>query len=167
MNPRKWLSPRNNRNSFMNNYNPMDNYLSSFHREMDNWFNDIFRNFSFPSMSSNNVGNFNPKVDIVENEKEYQFMVEVPGISENDIKLDLSSNVLTIRGEKKQENKNEDKNYRHIERYYGSFERSFSLPEDSDLNNIDASFKNGILSIIVPKSPELKASSRKINIKKS
>lgn len=159
-----WLTRKNSINS--NKSNNISDHILNFHREVDNWFENAFRSFGFPTSRFNNNMNFNPNVDIVENNREYQIIVDIPGINENDLKIDLHGNTLSISGEKKQDNTSNKQDYHHVERFYGGFQRSFTLPEDSNLNHIDASLKNGVLTIIVPRRPELKPISRRINIRK-
>ncbi|MGV3278812.1 Hsp20/alpha crystallin family protein [Rickettsiales bacterium LUAb2] len=164
MDSKNWITKRNN--SLMNN-NQSNNYISNFHHEIDSLFDSFFHNFAFPSIRSNNNLSFSPNVDIVENDKEYQLILEVPGVNENDLKINLENNKLTVSGEKKQDNNSNNQNYHRSERFYGSFQRSFNLPEDSNLNNIDASFKNGILTISIARKAELKPIQRQINIRRS
>lgn len=108
---------------------------------------------------------FVPAVDISETDKSYEFEIELPGMKREDIEIEVSDGILTVKGEKKEEKKEEKKGYKKIERSYGKFERSFTLPQYIDEKNISAKFENGLLNISIPKSPEAKASSRKIEIK--
>ena len=158
-----WLTRKNSIKSVQNNN--ISDYISNFHYEIDNWFNEVFRNFGFVNDRFNNM-NFIPKVDFLESDREYKIIVDVPGVNENDLKIDLQGNILHISGDKKQDTNNNQTNYHYFERFHGSFKRSFTLPEDSNFNHIDASFKNGVLTIIIPRRPELKPVSRKINIRK-
>ncbi len=81
---------------------------------------------------------------------------ELPGIEEKDIELTLEGNVLTLKGERKLDEKEERDNYRRIESYYGSFSRSFTLPETADRDSIKADYKNGVLTVTIPQKPEMK-----------
>ncbi len=108
---------------------------------------------------------FVPAVDISETDKSYEFEIELPGMKKEDVDIEIDDGVLTIRGEKREERKEEKKGYKKIERNYGKFERSFSLPSDIDEKNISAKFENGVLNISIPKSPESKSAKRKIDIK--
>ncbi len=103
-----------------------------------------------------------PSVDIVETENELVLSAEVPGINEKDIEIKIEDNTLTLRGERKFEKETKEENYHRIERAYGSFLRSFSLPLYINQDNIKAEHLNGILKIIMPKKPELKP--RKVKI---
>ena len=98
------------------------------------------------------VGDFSPRVDIADDESALTIHAELPGIGKEDVKITVNEdNVLTIRGEKKREEKHEDKNYMRVERSYGSFTRSFALPDTVDSENISASFADGVLTISMAK----------------
>lgn len=98
-----------------------------------------------------------PNVDIKEGKKDYTISVEVPGVEEGDVKLELADGALTISGEKKHEKEDKDENYYCVERSYGSFKRVLSLPQDAKEEDIEAKFKNGVLKITVPREEVEKA----------
>jgi HSP20 family protein len=104
-----------------------------------------------------------PAVDVEESADEYLIRAEMPGLKKEDVKISLQENVLTISGEKKSEAKSDNKRYHRLERTYGSFQRSFSLPEPIKADKIGASFKDGVLEVKIPKSEETKP--REIDIK--
>lgn len=106
-----------------------------------------------------------PVADVVEGEQDYRITAELPGMSEKDIEISLAGDVLTVKGEKREEHEEKGQNRYVSERRYGSFQRSFALPEDADPEKIDASFKNGVLSVTLPKRPEAQAKRRKIEVK--
>lgn len=108
-----------------------------------------------------------PDVDIVEKDGAIEVRAELPGMEEKDIDVQLSGTMLTIKGEKKEEREEEDKESRYhlSERKYGSFERSFRLPEGVDTEKVEASFKNGVLVVNIAKSPELQEKTKKIEVK--
>ena len=106
-----------------------------------------------------------PAVDIFETDQELVLSAEVPGIDENDIEIHIEDSTLTIKGERKFEHETKEENYHRIERSYGSFFRSFSLPSYVDPDKIEAEHENGILKIRMPKRAELKP--RKVKILKS
>ena len=97
-----------------------------------------------------------PKVDITETDGEYVVSAELPGVKREDMTLEIQEGVLTIRGEKKHERDEKNERGRRLERSYGAFSRTFSLPSDADGSKIEATFKDGVLSISISKKPEAK-----------
>ena len=93
-----------------------------------------------------------PLVDVVEDEKEYVIMAELPEIQKNEIKLSVENRMLVLAGERKFKKEENGKKYRRIERAYGSFVRTFTLPDDADPGNVNAQFKDGVLSVHIAKS---------------
>lgn len=110
---------------------------------------------------------FSPNADAVNKEGCYEIRVELPGVSEKDVEVSLENGNLTIRGEKRSEHEEKDKNYFFSERRYGAFERIFRLPDDVREADIKASYKDGILTLRLPKTESKKPASRKIEIKPS
>ncbi|AGK56341.1 Heat shock protein, family [Hyphomicrobium denitrificans 1NES1] len=106
-----------------------------------------------------------PAVDIVDKDTAYEITAELPGLDENNIDVKVANGMLTIKGEKKEEKEEKKKDYYLSERRYGAFERRFSIPDGVDTNKIDASFKKGILTIMLPKTTEAKAAEKKIPVK--
>jgi len=100
------------------------------------------------------VGEWMPTVDILENEQSFVVKTELPGVEKDDVKVHISNGVLTIKGEKKVEVKDEKRH--RVECSYGSFVRSFTLPQDVDVEKVEAAYKNGILSLTIPKQAEAK-----------
>lgn len=129
----------------------------SLRREMDKLFEDFTRGFSHSTSS------LVPTTDIVESEKDIQITAELPGLEEKDVKIDLADNVLTIKGEKKTEKEEKDKNYRLMERSFGSFMRSVQLPAGVKPEAIQATLTKGVLTVTVTK-PE-PAQAKKIEVK--
>lgn len=103
-----------------------------------------------------------PSVDIYETESDLVLTAEVPGIDENDVEIKIEDNTLTIKGDRNFEKETKEENYHRIERSYGSFYRSFTLPRNIDQDKIKAENENGILKVIMPKKPELKPKKVKI-----
>jgi HSP20 family protein len=103
-----------------------------------------------------------PSVDIYENENELVLSAETPGIEDKDIEIKIENNTLSIEGERKIEKETKEENYHRIERSYGSFYRSFTLPTNVNQDNIKAEYDNGILRISMPKKPELKPKKVKV-----
>ena len=121
----------------------------------------------FDNVLSNRVqdGIWSPKVNIVENEKGYTISAELPGVSKDDIDIDLKDNTLSIKGEKKVESKDEKENYIRVESSYGKFERSFNVSDDIDRNSVNASFKDGVLTLVLNKKEESKPKQIKVEVK--
>ncbi len=132
---------------------------------MNRLFNDQLSNFG--SEESLGSGSFVPAVDVYEDEQGIQLKIEVPGIDEKDIDLRLENNTLTVRGERKVEKDTKEENFRRIERRYGSFVRSFTLPNTVDAENVKAGYDKGVLSIQLPKKEAAKPKQIKINIGKT
>jgi len=107
-----------------------------------------------------------PVVDVVERGDAYVVTAEMPGITEDDIDVSLHDDVLTVKGEKKQEREEKKENYRLSERSFGSFQRSFRLPDDADAEKIAAHCKDGVLEVSIPKSAKAREKVRKIEIGK-
>jgi len=106
-----------------------------------------------------------PAMDVIEDTDAYKLTAELPGMSEKDIEVVVSDGTLTLKGEKKKETERKDKNYYMAERTYGSFERSFTLPEGVDRDKVGAEFTKGVLTITLPKKPEAKVEPTKIEVK--
>lgn len=106
-----------------------------------------------------------PTTDIQESDKAYTVTMELPGVEEKDLDVEFAGDMLTVKGEKKSERSEKDENYHLSERTYGSFERSFRLPDDVDGAKATATFAKGVLSIALPKQPSAKPKARKINVK--
>lgn len=106
---------------------------------------------------------FSPSMEVVETDSAIEVSTELPGIDEKDVEISVSDNVLTIRGEKKFEKDERKKNYRLVERSYGSFERSIALPQGVDASKVNAKMTKGVLKVEVPKPAAAKAQQVKIN----
>ena len=118
---------------------------TSFSNLIDRFFNESV------SRAGGSAYSFVPRVDIVEADKAFEIHVAVPGMNKEDFKLDLNDSLLTISGERKFTKEKKENSFHSIETQYGSFSRSFTLPENVDANNISAKYVNGILEITVPK----------------
>ena len=103
-----------------------------------------------------NEGRLSPSVDVYEKDDKYVIDAEIPGLSKEEIKIDVKDGSLIISGEKKYENKSEDENYIRVERRYGKFERRFNLPENVNVESVSANYKNGVLEVSLPKKEEAK-----------
>lgn len=109
---------------------------------------------------------FIPKLDLSETDDAFRVVVDVPGFSENDIEVHYENGVLSIKGKKEEEKVDEKENYYHKERYSGSFVRHIAIPKPIKIEDVKASFKNGVLEINLPKLEEVKPKAIKINIEK-
>lgn len=136
--------------------------ISQMQREMNRLFDAFFRGGQFDDGS---YGTFlAPSVDILEQDHAYIVEAELPGLTKDDVKISIEGNVLTIRGEKKQEATNEGRYYHRSERTYGSFTRSFTLPSSVKIDKIEANYKNGILTINLPKAEEAKPKAVEVKV---
>lgn len=106
-----------------------------------------------------------PAIDFAEDDNAYHLTAEMPGLSDKDVNLELSGDVLTIAGEKREEKEEKEKNYHWSERRYGSFRRAIQLPQHIERDRIEANFRNGVLSVTLPKSEDAKQRQRKIEVK--
>lgn len=143
--------------------------LQSFRTEMDRLVDRFTTGFGiapFPALRFDPAIRIpNPAVDITEDDAAFKFTAELPGLTEKDVHVALSGNTLVIKGEKRQEREEKDKGFHLSERSYGEFQRSFLLPEAADGERIDATFANGVLTVIVPKTAQ--AAPKKIEVKAS
>ena len=105
-----------------------------------------------------------PSVDVHEDKEAYYITADLPGITQKDVEVKLEDDVLTIKGERKFENEDKKDNYHRIERFYGTFQRSFSLPKGTESDKIKANFKNGELKLVVPKSEQTKPKQISISV---
>lgn len=127
--------------------------MFTLQKEMNKMFDSFFSGVDEPSLLN---GTWVPAVDVAEEHDAYVVNMEIPGVNKDDVKITLESNILTIRGEKKAENEVKERNYRRTERSYGSFQRSFTLPMTVKNDRIDAIYKDGILTVTLPKAEEAK-----------
>ena len=141
--------------------------LFSLQREVNRLFDDFFRGFDLRPlrMTGEPWGGFSPKMDLEETEKEYRITAELPGMEEKDVEILLTGNSISLKGEKKEEKEEKGKSFYHVERSYGSFQRTVPLPDGIDLKRVDADFKNGVLTVKLPKTAEAKRSGKKVPIK--
>lgn len=146
--------------------------FSAFRNEVDQLFSDFMRRpfgrfYPEPSLWPEfNVAPLNlPAVDVVEHDKEFVVTAEIPGMDEKSIEVGVSDDLLTLHGEKTEEKKEEKENYRLAERHFGSFHREIRIPPSVDTAKIEASYRKGILTVTLPKTPEAQKSQRKINVK--
>lgn len=148
--------------------------FESLRREIDRLFDD-FRPFDW-RLPSRVLGfeaprlaraawQVAPAMDLVEKDDAYEITAELPGLDDKNVEIKLSNHTLTIRGEKSEEKEDKQKDYYLSERRYGSFQRSFQLPEGVDADKIDAKFAKGVLTVKLPKTTEAKKAEKKIAVK--
>ena len=162
------LVPWRTRNHHLTRPQRMENRLLDLRTEMDRLFDEFYGDeFSLRPLFEGveGQGDFAPKMDIDETEKEITVSAELPGLKPKDVDISLDDNILTIRGEKRAEMEDKDKHSYHVERTYGSFARSVRLPGQVEAEKIEANLKDGLLKITLPKSQEAQEKSRKIPIK--
>ena len=125
---------------------------------------------SFPSRIGEGNGkslklpDWSPLVDITEDDHEYLFKADLPELKKDDVKVTVENGVLSVSGERKVEKEEEKKKYHRIERFYGSFERTFMVPDDADAAKIMAEFKDGVLKVHLPKSATAKPRSIEVKV---
>ena len=124
-------------------YNTNDFVPTTFSNLVDKFFND--------SLARSGGSAFVPKVDIVENTDSFEIHLAVPGLSKEDFKIELNDNYLTVSGDRKFTHEKKERTFHTIETQYGSFSRSFSLPENVDGTKINATYANGMLELTIPK----------------
>jgi len=171
LNPWNWFSREDNQLPATAQMLNQSDALVQLHQDLDRTFNNMLRSFGFPPAAmwqeATPTSVLRPHVDVVSGDKEYVVTVEVPGVEEKDVKLELSPDgALVISGQKRQQLENTDRNVHRIERSYGAFRRVLSLPEDADRESLDACFKNGVLTITCPRRAALATPAKQIEIKK-
>ena len=146
-------------------WNPLRE-MEDMQRRMSSLFdwNSFRRGNLTPDEENITVPEWSPLVDIAEDDKEYLIKAELPEIKKEDVKLTVQDNVLAISGERKYEKEEKNKKYHRVERAYGSFLRSFTLPEDADGSKVAAEYKDGILTVHLPKSEKAKPKSIDVKV---
>jgi HSP20 family protein len=144
----------------------------SFRGEMDR----LFDRFGFPSLRrmfnmeppwrpGSSFAFSAPAIDMSEDDKTYKISAELPGLDAKDVDVSVSGTTLVLKGEKRQEKEEKDKNYYFSERAYGSFQRAFELPSTVDRDKIAADFSKGVLTITLPKTPDAQKPQKKIEVR--
>jgi HSP20 family protein len=150
--------------------------LESLRQEIDRLFEDFgvgtwpspFRSSFFdmdPFRRAKAAFSGRPAVDVTETEKGYKVVAELPGMDEKNIEVKIANGMLTIKGEKQEEKEEEKQDYYVRERSFGSFERTFQVPDGVDFDRVDASFKKGVLTVTMPKTAEAQKAEKKITVK--
>ncbi|RTZ98783.1 MAG: Hsp20/alpha crystallin family protein [Deltaproteobacteria bacterium] len=148
--------------------------LQQFHQGIDRLFDNAFRGFGqsgigfdqslFPRLTD---GILKPTLDLGASDKEYTITIEIPGVDDKDVKLEIVNDTLTISGEKKQEKEEKKKDYYRMERTYGTFRRVLSLPDDVDQDGVKATFNKGVLTVTMPRKALPNQDVKQIEVKTS
>lgn len=148
--------------------------LMRLHDEMDRWFDDAFKSFGMPSraslleprklLESGMPGFFRPQIDICGDDNCYEISLDVPGLKEDELSLEVKGDVLTIKGSKEERSEDKDKHYYRVERSYGSFQRTLALPDDANADEIKANLDKGVLKLEIPRRGDAQKDVRRITI---
>ncbi len=140
------------------------NPFAAFRQEMDKLMDDFLGGFDLRPFSIR-ADTFAPRIDVVDTDKEIKVSAELPGMDDKDIEVSLTGEVLTIKGEKKEEKEEKGKDYYRSERSYGSFLRTVPLPAEVDTAKVQAAFKKGVLTVNLPKTAKAIGGAKKIAVK--
>ena len=131
----------------------------------DRLFDDFFRGFGIvPTLAAFEPGTFTPSVNLSETDKEVKVVAELPGLDEKEVNVELDEDTLVLQGEKKGEEEKKEDTWHRVEHSYGSFRRVVPLPAEVDAAKAKAAFKNGVLTVTLPKRPEAQPNKKTINI---
>lgn len=136
--------------------------LMRLHREVDQLFDSVFNAFGLPAIRSpildrsselnkQTSASYSPSIDVSGDEQQYEITLDVPGLSQNDISIEVSGDLLRIIGQQEETSKMKDKHFYRVERRFGSFQRTLSLPEDAIASDISASLESGVLNLTIPR----------------
>ncbi|HEY0071404.1 MAG TPA: Hsp20/alpha crystallin family protein [Chloroflexia bacterium] len=156
--------------TFPSLFEDTNEWMRRWDKMFDSFFNRALGNWGMqPAWGNtggfNTLGNFTPAINVTESDGEYKVTAELPGMDEQDIELSLHKDYLTIKGEKKQEHEDKGNGYHRVERSYGSFQRTIPLPQEVDPDQVAANFQKGVLTITLPKLPEVQSGAKRIAIK--
>ncbi|HED35008.1 MAG TPA: Hsp20/alpha crystallin family protein [Gammaproteobacteria bacterium] len=154
----------------VNQQNPSQSILQ-LHQDMNRLFDEVFNSSGFPSVglrmpsfSGSVTSVLRPKLNISSDDHNYNISLELPGLKESDISVEVKNDVLTVRGTVNEEKEDKDKHFYRIERSYGTFQRTLALPDDANADDIRASMKDGVLDLMIPRNEETASTARKIAI---
>ena len=139
--------------------------MDDMQKRMSSFLSPLLRSHLTPEEENISVTQWAPLVDVVEDEKEYLIKVELPEVQKDDVKVTVEGGTVTIAGERKGEKEEKGRKFHRVERYFGRFERSFSIPDDVDPSNVKAECKDGVLRVHLAKSE--KARPKQIEVKVS
>jgi len=147
-------------------WGPFENLRREIDRLFDDFDGGFWRTpFRVPSWPRSATWPSVPAVDFTDTEKAYEISAELPGIDEKNVEVKVANGVLTIKGQKEEDKEEKKKDYYVRERSFGSFERTFEVPDDVDADKIEANFKKGVLTVTLPKKPEAQTAAKKIEVK--
>lgn len=162
---RRWEQPERPFESFLND-------MGSLQREMDRLFDEFWKGSTNQGFMTQGLtaepfgyGMLNPVIDVSDDDNAFHVRAELPGMSKEDVDITLANGLLTIRGEKKQEDEEKGKNFYRQERAFGTFSRTLQIPVDVDESKIEARFENGVLNIDLPKTEEARSHVKHIEVK--
>ena len=151
--------------------------ITQLHQEIDRLFEDAYKGLGFPlwgtQLSNSPQYNtskwlsnvtFRPNINVSGNEKNYQITLETPGLKKSDITIEINGDVLSIHGQKQEETENHDRHFYRVERSYGAFQRTLALPDDANVDDIQASMKDGVLNLTIPRRESKENQIKKITI---
>lgn len=144
-------------------YNPSRELLK-IEKDFGKLFSNLFGKFNFRNDDELLEANWAPLSDVVETDNEYKIMLDIPGVEKNDVKVTIRNGMLCVSGERKNEKEYKNSNYYKIEKVYGKYYRSFNLPENIDEKKIEAEFKNGALTVHLPKTENAKPKQIEVKI---
>lgn len=142
-----------------------ENPFTRMHEELDRMFRDFFGDWPSPRSERFGEWELSPDIDVCETDKEVRLKAELPGVKEDDVDVRLEGDTLIIKGEKREESEDKEGNYYRSECRYGSFTRTIPLSTEVDADNVEATFKNGVLRVKLPKLNEGKTTGKKIQVK--
>jgi len=134
------------------------------HQRMNDLFDDFFGGFDVGVNRLESRFMTAPSIDVSETDDDVRVTADLPGMDEKDVQVILENDILTIKGEKKREHEEKKQSYHMVERSYGQFQREISLPAGMDREKIKATFKKGVLKVILPKTPESKSAQKRITV---
>ena len=134
-------------------------------RGMDDLFERFMLGFEMEPFESRVMGAFSPKIDVTEDDKAVKVMAELPGMEEKDLDISLRGDTLTIKGEKREEKEDKREGYYRMERSYGSFSRTIPLPSEVETDKVQAELKKGVLTVVLPKKPDVQKPTKTIDVK--
>lgn len=125
---------------------------------------DMLANWPFGEREALSIADWTPSCNVSETPEEYRIDAELPGVNKDDVALNVENRVLTLRGERREKKEEKDKKFHRVESTYGSFMRSFTLPEDADGDKVAADYKDGLLSVRIPRTAPKESKARTIKI---